>query len=201
MSEHRIVRRSAGLDEYAHVKVGVTPLSNDSGNVVRWHAGADIPSRFVDFVLAGAGAALEKGVVGGIAFVGVRATVESGSYHEADSNGPAFREAAEHATFNALQRAQPQVLEANLVLNTSVPEEYIGVVVGLLEAHDEVLQSMEPEGGIVSVTAKFVWSKAQRFMSDVMNNTQSGARFSFRILDFVKIESEPQPPEEWASLT
>ena len=139
--------------------------------------------------------------MGGIAFVDVCATVENGSYHESDSNGPAFREAAEHATADALRRAQPQVLEANLALTTSVPEEFIGVVNGLLETHDEVIQSMDSEGKTIAVTATFVWSKAQHFMSDVMNHTQSGARFSFRILDFMEIKSGPQQPEEWASLT
>jgi elongation factor G len=201
MAERRIVRRIGGQDEYAHVRVSVVPLAKGSGNLVQWHAGSNIPSRFVGFVMKGLGTALEKGVLGGIAFVDVCATVENGSYHESDSSEPSFREAAEHATTDALQRAQPHVLEATLALTTSVPEEFTGVVTGMLEAHDEVIQQMNVEERIVLITANLVWSHAQTFMSEVLHNTQATARFSLRILDFVELKSRPQPPDEWASLT
>lgn len=201
VAERRIMRRADGLNEYAHVRVSIRPGAKGSGNVLSWHAGSQIPAEFAGFVMDGAASALRQGILGGIGFVDVLAIVEGGSYHEADSNGPAFREAAETATTRALRCAEPVLLEAVLSVSISVPEEFTGVVQGLIASCNEVFQDMSVDGKLVSLTTNLTVSKTHTFMSNVIENTQGTARFSFRIVDFAEARSGQPPQDDWAALT
>jgi elongation factor G len=148
-------------------------------------------------VLDGVTCGLRNGILGGIEFVDVNATVETGSYHEGDSNEAVFREAAEAATNEALRRAKPALLEGILAINTLVPEEFTGFVQSQLSILDE----MEPQGKLVSLTARFTASQAPAFMKEVLRNTQGTARFSMRIVDFAESATELLGPDNWAALT
>jgi elongation factor G len=159
IAERRIARHADGLDEYAHVRVSLLPSPRGSGNVLSWHAGSHIPDRFAAFVVAGVATAIHKGILGGIEFVDVSATIETGSYHESDSNGPAFREAAETATAEALRRAEPVLLEAIVAITTSLPEEFTGVVHGFADSHEAVIQNIASQERIVSLTSNLAASK------------------------------------------
>ncbi len=201
VGERRILRQAGGFDEYAHVRVSVVPSSNGSGNALSWHAGSHIPAKLAGFVIDGAATALRKGIFGGIAFVDVCATIETGSYHESDSNGPAFREAAESATAQALQRADPVLLEAVVAIIASVPEEFTGVVQSSVAAYNEVIQDTAADDRIVSLTANLAASRVHSFISEVLENTQGNARFSLRIINFVESEPSQGAGDDWAALT
>ena len=140
-------------------------------------------------------------ILGGIEFVDVIAAIETGSYHESDSNGPAFREAAETATAEALRRAEPVLLEAIVAITTSLPEEFTGVVHGLAGSHEAVIQNIASQERIVSLTANLAASKISTFMSEVSKATQCAARFSLRIVNFVESTSRRGPQDEWTALT
>lgn len=196
IAERRILRRVDKSDEYAHVRVSVQPSPTGSGNVLSWHAGDHIPVKFAGFVIDGATTALSKGIFNGIPFVDISATVETGSYHESDSNGPAFREAAENATAEALRRAQPVLLEAVVALTISVPEEFTGAVQQIVSAYDGVIQSMSGEDRIISLTTNLA---ASGFMAEAMEHTQ-GAGFSLRIINFVESLTRG-PRDDWSTLT
>lgn len=201
VAEKRVVRRAGGLDEYAHVRVWVQPAPKGSGNVLSWHAGSHIPAKFAGFVMEGSASALRSGIFGGIEFVDVCATVETGSYHESDSNGPAFQEAAENATAQALRQAQPLLLQAIVSITTSVPEEFTGAVESVVRGQGEVLQGVQAEGRIASLTANLAASKMRNVMSEVLEVTQGAARFSLRIISFVELTSGPHQQDDWAALT
>jgi len=202
VAEGRVVRQVAVGHEYAHVRVSVDPLPRGSGNQLAWRAGWHIPARFVQSVMEGTEAALTKVAPGRLPFVDILASVESGSYHESDSNESAFREAAEDATEQALRRADPILLEAVLSITVSTQEEFTGAVQALVISCDEIIQAISAKDRTASVTAEFAASKVYEFISEVLRNTQGTAKFSMSVVRFIEsADGPPGAPDDWAAFT
>jgi elongation factor G len=171
VADGRVQRRTGSGDEYAHVRISVHPLRRGQGNVFAWNAGSNIPAKFAPLVMQGIQAAMTSGVLAGFETTDVHASVESGSYHETDSNPAAFREAAEKATAQALREAQPVLLEAVVSCTVSIPGEFAGIDQVTVNACGEVIQNLLVDEERVSLTANFAASQAGNFIAQVLAAT------------------------------
>ena len=143
--EGKWIRVRGEPPEYAHVDVRVEPLPRGSGIRVELIPHEDFfPSRFFQSVEQGFMGALASGVLARCEVTDLRAVVTNGSYHEQDSSLHAFEKAAEEALRKAIQAAEPFVLEPLLNVTINVPEEFVGVTVGLINSS---------EGAILKIAA------------------------------------------------
>jgi elongation factor G len=201
VADGRVIRRTGVGDEYAHVRVLIHPLARGQGNVLAWNAESNIPAKFASFVIQGLQAVMTRGAPGGFELTDVHASVESGSYHETDSNGTVFKEAAEKATEQALRQAQPVLLEAVVSITVSIPEEFTGAVQETVNACGQVMHTMTVDDGMVSLTAEFSATQAGTFIEQVLTITQGRAHIGIVISGFVEARSGPEPPEDWEAVT
>ena len=142
-AESKWIRAKGESPEYAHVQVRVTPLPRGSGIKLetappRGH----FPEQFIPSVEQGFLAALAAGVVARYEVTDLRAEVTTGSYHEQDSNSRAFEKAAEDALRKAIQAAEPFLLEPVLRVLVTVPEEFMGVVIGSINANEGLVTGL-----------------------------------------------------------
>ena len=127
--EGRFVRQSGGRGQYGHCKIMIEPLAGDEFEFVNKIVRGAIPKEYIKPVEQGVREAMSSGVLAGYETVGVRVTLSDGSFHEVDSSEPAFKIAGSMAFKQAVQRADPVLLEPIMSVEVVVPEEYMGDVI------------------------------------------------------------------------
>jgi elongation factor G len=146
--DYRYVKQSGGRGMYAHVVFNVEP--GERGNGVLFEnkiVGGAIPTEFISPIQKGVMEAAESGVLAGYPVTDVKVTLIDGSFHEVDSNEMAFRMAAIFGFKEAFQRGAPVLLEPIMKVEVVMPEEYLGDVLGQLNARRGEIQGMEMRPG------------------------------------------------------
>lgn len=146
-AEGKYIKQTGGRGQYGHVILEVEPLPRGEGFAFENKiTGGAIPKEFIPAVEKGVREAMDHGIVAGYPVVDVKVTLLDGSYHEVDSSEIAFKIASSMAVKNALKSANPVILEPIMKLEIVVPEEYVGSVVGDLNARRGKVTSIETEG-------------------------------------------------------
>ncbi len=192
--EGRFVRQTGGRGQYGHVKLRVAPLPRGSG--VRFESaivGGAIPREFIPAAQKGVEEALEAGVLAGYPMSDVQVTLFDGSYHEVDSSEMAFKIAASMALRQAAERAQPILLEPIMSLEVVVPEEYLGDVIGDLNARRGQIEGVELRGTTQIIRASVPLKEMFGYATDLRSRTQGRGSFT---MHFSRYERAPEAVAE-----
>ena len=177
--DHKYARQSGGKGQYGHVKIIVEPLEAGAGyEFVNKIVGGAIPKEYIPAVDAGIQGAMQSGVLAGYNVVDVRVTLYDGSYHEVDSSEMAFKIAGSMAFKEACRKADPVLKEPIMQVDVSVPEEYMGDVIGDLSSRRGQIQGMEARNGAQAIGAYVPLSEMFGYATDLRSNTQGRASYS-----------------------
>ena len=153
--ETKYKRQSGGSGQYGHVKIIVEPNESGAGyEFINAVTGGTIPKEFIPAVDTGIRGALQAGVLAGYPVVDVKVTLYDGSYHEVDSSEMAFKIAGSMAFKEACRLADPVLLEPIMKVTVIVPEEYMGDVIGDLNARRGEIQGFEDRSGVKQINAR-----------------------------------------------
>jgi elongation factor G len=187
--EGRYIRQTGGRGQYGHCEIVIEPLPQGSGFVFMDETrGAAIPKEFVGSVRDGVREAMEAGVLAGFPMVDLKAALVDGSWHEVDSTPLAFKIAGSLAFRAAAAKARPVLLEPMMQLEVISPDEYLGGIVGDLNARRGKIEGMEMRGG--SRVIKAVVPLAEMFGYATMLRTLSQGRGLFS-LEFWRYQQAP----------
>ncbi len=177
--DHKYARQSGGKGQYGHVKIIVEPLEAGKGyEFVNKIVGGAIPKEYIPAVDAGIQGAMQSGVLAGYNVVDVRVTLYDGSYHEVDSSEMAFKIAGSMAFKEACRKADPVLKEPIMQVDVTVPEEYMGDVIGDLSSRRGQIQGMEARNGSQQIGAYVPLSEMFGYATDLRSNTQGRASYS-----------------------
>ena len=189
-AEGKFVRQSGGKGQYGHCWLELTPLEPGEGfkfdNKV---VGGAIPKEYIGPVEAGVKEAMENGVVAGYPMVDVGVTVYDGSYHEVDSSEMAFKIAGSMGFRAGALKADPVILEPYMKVEVTVPEEYMGDVIGDLNSRRGRINSMEARNGAQVIDAFVPLSEMFGYATDLRSKTQGRGNYS---MFFEKYEPVPK---------
>ena len=189
----RFVRQTGGRGQFAHVKLTIEP--NESGKGYEFvddiHGGA-IPKEYIPCVDQGIQGAMQAGILGGYQVVDVKATLIDGSFHEVDSSENAFRICGSMAFKEAMAKAGPTLLEPIMKVSVTAPEDYMGTVVGDLNARRGQVVRTDIRNGAVIVTANVPLSTMFGYATDLRSKTQGRANYSMEPSHFVELPKSLQ---------
>lgn len=193
-AEGKFVRQSGGKGQYGHVWVEFAP--NEEGKGFEFEdaiVGGSVPREYIPAVKAGLEASLDNGVLAGYPLVDVKAKLFDGSYHDVDSNETAFKVAASMALKNAAKKAGPVILEPMMEVDVTIPEDYLGDIMGHISARRGRIEGSEVRGnttivkGIVPLAEMFGYATALR------SSTQGRGTFT---MQFDHYEAVPKSISE-----
>ena len=189
----RFVRQTGGRGQFAHVKLTIEP--NESGKGYEFiddiHGGA-IPKEYIPCVDQGIQGAMQAGILGGYQVVDVKATLIDGSFHEVDSSENAFRICGSMAFKEAMAKAGPTLLEPIMKVTVTAPEEYMGTVVGDINARRGQVAGTDIRNGAAIVTANVPLSTMFGYATDLRSKTQGRANYSMEPSHFVELPKSLQ---------
>ena len=189
-AEGKFVRQTGGHGQYGHVKLRVEPQEPGKGyEFVNAIVGGVVPKEFVGPTDQGVREALESGVIAGYPVLDVKVTLFDGSYHEVDSSEMAFKIAGSMAVKEALQKANPVLLEPMMKVEVVTPDEYLGDVMGDLNGRRGRIEGMELEKGVQTVHAYVPLSQMFGYATVLRSNTQGRANYS---MEFDHYEPVPK---------
>ena len=187
-AEGKFVRQSGGKGQYGHCWLELTPLEPGEGfkfdNKV---VGGAIPKEYIGPVEAGVKEAMENGVVAGYPMVDVGVTVYDGSYHEVDSSEMAFKIAGSMGFRAGALKADPVILEPYMKVEVTVPEEYMGDVIGDLNSRRGQIQGMEPRGAVQAISAKVPLSEMFGYATDLRSRSQGRGHYVMQPSHYAEI--------------
>ena len=184
----RFIRQTGGKGQYGHVVLTLEPGEKGSGyQFVDKIVGGTIPREYMRAVEHGIRETLETGVYAGYPMVDVKATVHDGSYHEVDSSEMAFKIAASMAVKDAVPRARPVVLEPMMRVEVTMPEEFMGDVIGDLNSRRGQIEGMDPRGTTQIVRASVPLSEMFGYATDLRSMTQGRASNSMELSHYSEV--------------
>ncbi|HLN14107.1 MAG TPA: elongation factor G [bacterium] len=186
----RYIRQTGGRGQYGDVTLTVEPLPRGTGiEFVDKITGGRIPREYIPAVQAGVREAAEGGVLAGYPLVDVRATLIDGSYHDVDSSEMAFKIAGSMGFKQAIHEADPVLLETVMKVEAVTPEQYMGDVIGDLNARRGHIMAMEQRGSLRIVQAEVPLSKMFGYATALRSNTQGRATYT---MEFSHYEEVPK---------
>ena len=187
--DSKFVRQTGGKGQYGHVRVKFEPLGEGSGfEFVNGIVGGVIPREYIPAVEQGIREAMDTGVLAGYPVVDIKATLYDGSFHEVDSSEMAFKIAASMALKDGVRKGRPQLLEPIMRVEVTMPEEYLGTVLGDLNARRGRVEGMEALGNTQVVRAFVPLSNMFGYATDLRSSTQGRATYS---MEFDHYEALP----------
>ncbi len=186
--ETKYARQSGGRGQYGHVKIRLEP--NESGKGYEFHnavVGGAIPKEYIPAVDKGVQGAMLAGVLAGYPVVDVICTLYDGSYHEVDSSEMAFEIAGSMAFKEAMRKADPIILEPIMKVSVSMPEEYMGDVIGDLNSRRAQIQGMEATFGAEEIRAYVPLSEMFGYASDLRSKTQGRGQYVMEPSHYVEV--------------
>jgi len=178
-AEGKYIKQTGGRGQYGHVKIEVSPLPPGSGfEFLNEIVGGSIPREYIKPVEEGIKEAMQAGPLAGYEVRDVRVVLYDGSYHEVDSSEMAFKIAGSIGFKEALGRARPVLLEPIMSVEVVVPEQYMGDVIGNLNARRGKIERMEPRAGTQVITAKTPLAEMFGYATDLRSMTQGRANYS-----------------------
>jgi elongation factor G len=186
----RFVRQTGGSGQYGDVVINLIPQQPGVGYEFEDRiVGGKIPREYIKPVDEGIQEALGAGVLAGYPVVDVKVELVEGSYHEVDSSERAFKIAGSIAFKEALKRAKPKLLEPMMAVEVVTPEDYLGDVMGNLNARRGRVEHLEPLGNSQSIKASVPLSEMFGYATDLRSMTQGRATFT---MQFDRYEDVPQ---------
>ena len=180
-AEGRYVRQSGGRGQYGHCKITLEPQEPGKGyEFVNAIVGGVIPKEYIGSVDAGIQEAAKSGVVGGYEVVDFKVTLTDGSYHEVDSSEMAYKIAGSMALKNGLEKAGSVLLEPVMKVEVVIPEDYLGDVLGNINARRGRIEGTEIRGGAQAVHAMVPLSEMFGYATDLRSRTQGRGQFTMQ---------------------
>jgi elongation factor G len=187
--EGRFIRQSGGRGQYGHVWLEIAPQERGAGFAFESAlSGGVVPKEFVPAVRQGVEEALAKGVLGGFPLVDVKVRFVDGSFHEVDSSEMSFRIAGSLAVKEAAQRGRPQLLEPLMSLEVVLPEEFLGDVIGDVNARRGRVEGFEERGAYKVLRALVPLAQMFGYATALRSLSQGRGTFS---MQFARYEGVP----------
>ena len=181
-AEGKFVRQSGGHGQYGHCWLKLEPQEAGEGFAFENKVvGGAIPKEFIKPIEDGVKQAMESGVVAGYPVVDVKVTVYDGSFHEVDSSEAAFKVAGSMAFKNGAEKANPVLLEPYVKVEVTVPEEYMGDVIGDLNSRRGRIEGMEPRNGVQVIHGFVPLSEMFGYSTDLRSKTQGRGNYSMEV--------------------
>ena len=175
----KYARQSGGKGQYGHVKIRVEPNEPGKGyEFINAVVGGAIPKEYIPAVDAGIQGAMAAGVMAGYPVVDVKVTLFDGSYHEVDSSEMAFKIAGSMAFKEACKKANPAILEPIMKVSVTVPDEYMGVVIGDITARRGNILGQITRTGAVQVDANVPLAEMFGYATDLRSKTQGRGNYA-----------------------
>lgn len=186
--EGKYVRQSGGKGQYGHCRLRLEPLEPGSGYVFEDETvGGSIPKEYIQPVNQGIQAAAKSGVLAGYEVVDFKAVVYDGSFHPVDSSEMAFKIAGSMAFKDGCAKANPVLLEPMMKVEVTVPDEYLGDVMGDISSRRGNLTGTEMRNGIMAVSAFIPLSEMFGYATDLRSKTQGRGNFSMQFDHYSEI--------------
>ena len=194
--DSKYAKQSGGRGQYGHCKVKFEPMDVNGEEVYKFEStvvGGAIPKEYIPAVGEGIEEAMKSGILGGFPVVGVHANVYDGSYHEVDSNEMAFHIAGSLAFKDAMKQASPVLLEPIMKVEVTMPEEYMGDIIGDINSRRGRIEGMDDLGGGKIVRAFVPLSEMFGYSTDLRSRTQGRGNYS---MFFDSYEQVPKSVQE-----
>ena len=194
--EYKYAKQSGGRGQYGHCKVKFEPMDPNGEETFKFEStvvGGAIPKEYIPAVGEGIEEAAQAGILGGFPVLGVHANVYDGSYHEVDSSEMAFHIAGSMAFKEAMQKAGPVLLEPIMKVEVTMPEEYMGDVIGDINSRRGRIEGMDDIGGGKLVKAYVPLAEMFGYSTDLRSKTQGRGNYS---MFFEKYEPVPKSVQE-----
>ena len=180
--EGKFVRQTGGHGQYGHCWIEISPNETGGGFVFENKiVGGVIPKEYINPIEAGIKQAMENGVLAGFPIVDVKATVYDGSFHEVDSSEAAFKIAGSMAFKAAAEKAKPVLLEPYVKVEVTVPEDYMGDVIGDLNSRRGKIDGMEPRNNLQIIHGFVPLSEMFGYATDLRSKTQGRGSYSMEV--------------------
>ncbi|HET7027854.1 MAG TPA: elongation factor G [Candidatus Limnocylindrales bacterium] len=184
----RFIRQTGGKGQYGHVVLTLEPMEKGAGyEFVDKIVGGTIPREYMRAIDQGIRDALDTGIYAGYPMVDVRAIVHDGSYHEVDSSEMAFKIAASMAVKLAVEKASPVVLEPMMRVEVTMPEEFMGDVIGDLNSRRGQIEGMDSRGSTQVVRAFVPLAEMFGYATDLRSMTQGRASYSMELSHYAEV--------------
>ena len=191
--ENKYVRQSGGHGQYGHVKLMIEPNESGKGyEFINKIVGGVIPKEFIPAVDLGVQGAMESGVLGGYPMVDVKVTLLDAFYHEVDSSELAFKIAGSMPFKEACRKANPVILEPIMKVCVTVPEEYVGDVIGDIGSRRGNILGISIDNGIQQVDANIPLSAMFGYATDLRSFTQGRGQYSMEPSSYVELPKSLQ---------
>ena len=191
--ETKYKRQSGGSGQYGHVKITLEPNESGKGyEFVNAVVGGAIPKEYIPAIDAGIQGAMQAGVLAGYPVVDVKVTLYDGSYHEVDSSEMAFKIAGSMAFKEAMREADPVLLEPIMKVCVIVPDEYMGDVIGDLNARRGQIQGYEMRSGAQQIDAFVPLSEMFGYATNLRSRTQGRGQYTMEPSHYVELPKSLQ---------
>ena len=194
--DSKYAKQSGGRGQYGHCKVKFEPMDPNGEETFKFEStvvGGAIPKEYIPAVGEGIEEATKAGILGGFPVLGVHANVYDGSYHEVDSSEMAFHIAGSLAFKDAMAKANPVLLEPIMKVEVTMPEEYMGDVIGDINSRRGRIEGMDDIGGGKMVKAYVPLAEMFGYSTDLRSRTQGRGNYS---MFFEKYEQVPKNVQE-----
>ena len=179
--DSKYAKQSGGRGQYGHCKVHFEPMDANGEELFKFDStvvGGAIPKEYIPAVGEGIEEAAKAGILGGFPVLGIHATVYDGSYHEVDSSEMAFHIAGSMAFKEAMHKAGAVLLEPIMKVEVTMPEEYMGDIIGDLNSRRGRIEGMEDIGGGKMVKAYVPLAEMFGYSTDLRSRTQGRGNYS-----------------------
>ena len=194
--DSKYAKQSGGRGQYGHCKVKFEPMDANGEETFKFESavvGGAIPKEYIPAVGEGIEEAAKAGIIAGFPVVGVKATVYDGSYHEVDSSEMAFHIAGSMCFKEAMQKASPVLLEPIMKVEVTMPEEYMGDVIGDINSRRGRIEGMDDLGGGKIVRGYVPLAEMFGYSTDLRSKTQGRGNYS---MFFEKYEPVPKSVQD-----
>ncbi|MGO9438081.1 MAG: elongation factor G [Terracidiphilus sp.] len=189
-AEGKYIRQTGGSGNYGHCKLRVEPNTPGAGyEFINDIKGGVVPKEYIKPIDQGVQGALELGILAGYPIVDVKVTLYDGSYHEVDSNEMAFKFAGSIAFKEAAKKASPVLLEPVMAVEVTVPEEFMGVIIGDINSRRGRIEGMEHAAGSQVIKAIVPLKEMFGYVNEIRSSTQGRASYS---MQFARYEEAPR---------
>ena len=184
----KYARQSGGKGQYGHVKIRLSPNEPGKGyEFINSVVGGAIPKEYIGPVDQGIQGAMQAGVLAGYPVVDVKVELYDGSYHEVDSSEMAFKIAASMAFKEAMRKANPVILEPVMKVSTTVPDEYMGDVMGDFNSRRGMIQGTETRTGATQINALVPLQNMFGYATDLRSKTQGRGNYSMEPSHYTEV--------------
>src|SRR5881398_638053 len=193
-AEGKYIRQTGGSGNYGHAKIRISP--NEPGKGYEFSndtKGGTIPKEYIKPIDQGIQDAMQRGVLAGYEMVDIKVSLYDGSYHDVDSNEMAFKIAGSMAFKEAAKKAKPVLLEPVMAVEVTVPEEYMGTIIGDLNSRRGRIEGMEMVGTTQAIRATVPLSTMFGYATHMRSSTQGRANYS---MQFKQYEEAPKSVSE-----